>query len=234
MVTVRISELFNSIQGEGIYSGVPMVFIRFQGCSLGCGWCDTKYTWPEESKRMKTYTVPLLLKELEYRRDQGLKWTCITGGEPLEQPEAFGQLVQGLRRLDFQIEVETSGLVELPYGTGLLGDYCNPFEDVHSWVVDLKCPGSEAVKKPVLGDLRRLRPQDQLKAVVKDQEDLQFVKKTLLIQPTKAQVLISPVFDGRGKLNTEWAQTVAGFCIKEGYRLSLQIHKFLWGMKRGV
>ncbi len=222
--TIQLSEVFTSIQGEGIYTGVPMLFIRFQGCSLGCTWCDSKYTW--SSKGGREWTWGVLEEKIKENRSDGIKWACITGGEPLEYPEDFKNLLFLLNNgYQYKIEVETSGLVKLPRELGLL---------VESWVIDLKCPGSGVTKSPILQDYSWLTPFDQLKCVVTNSADLQYVYYTLKLHPTKAQVLISPVFDNQGFLDQELAQKCVDFCIEHGYRLSLQTHKFIWGMKRGV
>ena len=226
--SLYLSEVFASIQGEGIYTGEPMFFVRFQGCSLGCVWCDTKYSWAEGP--WKGTVVPLY-DLLAIIQTAGLKKICITGGEPLEQPEVFEELVQALKYSTayggpYWIEVETSGLVPLPEGP--------LFDLVDSWVVDLKCPGAGTYKSPVLGDLARLRAGDQLKCVVANPVDLEYVVGTLKCHPTDAVVLISPATPVSGRADRDWAQEVACFCVDYRYRLNLQIHKFLWGSKRGV
>ena len=221
MTDILISEIFHSIQGEGIYQGIPMVFVRLQGCSLGCDWCDTKYTWPEG----KTATTVEKVQDTVLDMIHSDGWVCVTGGEPLEQPEAFAKLVFSLTP-KFKVEVETSGLVKLPP---------DPlFSRVDSWVVDLKPISAKAKKSQVCTDFERLRKQDQLKLVVKDQQDLQYTSRILRTFPTKAVILVSPVFSGRGQLDLGFTNICVEFCKQNNFRLSLQIHKFLWGMKRGV
>ena len=220
--TVQLSEVFTSIQGEGIYAGIPMLFIRFQGCSLGCTWCDSRYTWKPEGGREWTWES----LETKIKAEVGIGWACVTGGEPLEYPEDFQRLILNLKMWQYKVEVETSGLVEIPWELHSLVD---------SWVVDLKCPGSGVTKEPILKDLGQLRPQDQLKCVVSGTEDLAYARTILRKVPTQAQVLISPVFTDQGTLDPELAQKCAAFCVQHPrYRLSLQTHKFIWGMKRGV
>lgn len=221
---MKISEIFSSIQGEGVYTGVPMIFVRFQGCSLACVWCDSKYTWSETSKHS--------LGELTLQQVRGqvsklvnkTEWVCITGGEPLEQLQDFENLVYELHADGYKIEVETSGLIPIPSG--------DIFYMVDSWIPDLKGPSSQVIKQPILSDLARLRPQDQLKCVVSNFGDLHFVDSTLLKYPTQATVLISPAFNPL--LNAQLTKLCSDFCIRKGYRLSLQTHKFIWGEKRGV
>jgi len=221
MTDIFISEIFHSVQGEGVFQGIPMVFVRFQGCSLGCEWCDTKYTWPKGKTSRK---VEHIVEQVSGMIPSS-EWVCITGGEPLEQPEAFAKLVYSLTPR-FKVEVETSGLVKLPL---------DPlFSRVNSWIVDLKPISAKVKLSQVYTDFERLRKQDQLKLVVKDPDDLQHASSVLYTFPTKAIVLVSPVFDNRGKLDIGFANTCVEFCKQNNYRLSVQIHKFLWGMKRGV
>src|SRR5438094_3219765 len=86
----RIAECFHSIQGEGVSAGVPCVFVRLQGCSVGCRWCDTKYSWDPAGGREQTLAA--LLADVEAF---ACRRVVVTGGEPLES-EAFGPLVQAL------------------------------------------------------------------------------------------------------------------------------------------
>ncbi len=221
--TIQLSEVFTSVQGEGIYTGIPMLFIRFQGCSLGCTWCDSKYTWSPKGGR--EWTWESLEKVIKTTRDEGIGWACVTGGEPLEYPEDLYKILYKLSESKYAVEVETSGLVPIPDNLRRL---------VTSWVVDLKTPGSGVLKEPVLEDLERLMWGDQLKCVVTNSADLQYVHYALKLHPTPANILISPVFTDQGTLDPELAQKCAAFCVEDGYRLSLQTHKFIWGMKRGV
>jgi len=223
--TVNISEIFYSVQGEGLYTGVPTIFIRFQGCTLGCVWCDTKYTWKHEEELGLSY-IDVLKKVKNLHKESAKKpMICITGGEPLEQPVQFADLVKKFHDLDYSIEVETSGLVPVPFS---LDQY------VESWVVDFKSPSSKTPREPVLGDFQSFRHQDQLKCVVKNETDLKAVQTALENNYFRGTVLISPFNPIKGTNSPEWMERCAEFCKTYGYRLSLQTHKFIWGAKRGV
>lgn len=94
------------MQGEGLHTGIPMYFIRLQGCEVGCYFCDTKYTWRKTTKP----------EQMQHERDiaerafdSGTKWACITGGEPYEQE--LESLANQLHRLGMNVQVETSGTV---------------------------------------------------------------------------------------------------------------------------
>ncbi|HEU4438346.1 MAG TPA: 7-carboxy-7-deazaguanine synthase QueE, partial [Methylomirabilota bacterium] len=99
----RIAETFYSIQGEGPTAGLPAVFVRLQGCSVGCRWCDTKYSWDLAGGREAT--LPGLLAEVE---GFACRRVVITGGEPLESP-LFTPLASALAERGYVVEVETSG-----------------------------------------------------------------------------------------------------------------------------
>jgi len=118
MTKILVNELFYSIQGEGVYAGVPTTFIRLQGCNflpgLGCKWCDTMYAQgSSEGTEMEIGDVLNQCTKLEGRTYK--HWVCITGGEPLFQPDALHELVKGLKRYGLRVEVETNGSLEKPY-----------------------------------------------------------------------------------------------------------------------
>ena len=80
---------------EGVYTGIPTIFIRFQGCTLGCVWCDTKYTWDHDKENFYTSEEVILKVGRYHKHKDFLPMICITGGEPLEQPEQFGKQLHG-------------------------------------------------------------------------------------------------------------------------------------------
>ena len=104
---LRISEIFASVQGEGVTIGTPSAFVRLQGCSVGCSWCDTKYSWASTGGREMTLDAVLA----EVART-GLDNVVVTGGEPLEHP-GFVDVVDALKEAGRRIEVETAG-TQLP------------------------------------------------------------------------------------------------------------------------
>ena len=159
------------------------------------------------------------------------QWVCITGGEPLSQPAAFKELVYQLKQKPLSLEVETSGLDPLPDD--------ELFNQVDSWVVDVKTPSSGMEQFLRLDDLNRLRKCDQVKFVVQTLEDLEFAANIInqsVGSQQGPQLLISPV----GSTSFEYGQielTEATEFIKSNIpnaRLSVQIHKFIWGNRRGV
>jgi len=216
-VTINISEIFPSLQGEGVFTGLPTTFIRFAGCNFcestldspphPCKWCDSPTSWYQD--RGKHMSVEQILNEVG---KIGIKRVCITGGEPLFQREGFKLLCRGLVRLEYWIEIETNGSLP-PY----------MWTPLH-WVVDMKCPSSGNDKYNEYLWLAKLRSTDQVKFVVQDRQDFEFALSVLKEHPTKARILFSPVWE---KLD---GKELAQWLIDERldkYRLSMQVHKWL-------
>jgi 7-carboxy-7-deazaguanine synthase len=218
-LSVRVSELFTSIQGEGPSVGTPSVFVRLQGCTVGCAWCDTKYSW--DARRGDELTLETLLHRV---KDAGAPNVVVTGGEPLEHP-AFVPLVAGLSALGLRIEVETAG-TQVP-----------PRLTVDQWNVSLKLAHSGVPFE------RRLRPEAierfrdlgaWFKFVVGDERDLDEV---LAIQArhglASERILLMPL----GMLREEQQALmprVVGWCRRHGFRFSPRLHILIWGPRRGV
>jgi len=221
----RINNIFYSIQGEGVYQGVPMVFIRFAGCNLTphCSYCDTRYAWdPNGGKEM---SIPEIVGAVGYWGSNYSKpWICITGGEPLLQESGLVGLVRRLRKLGYKITIETNGSYDVPRW----------YTIAHSWSADIKCPSSG-----VCGESREewfnTRRQDQVKFVVSALIDLEFAKEMIDKHITsKPTILVSPTADPEGNWSRSWLQKVAEFAKEMGVRFSIQEHKLIWGDKIGV
>lgn len=218
-VVVRVSELFTSIQGEGPSLGTPSVFVRLQGCAVGCTWCDTKYSW--DARRGDELTLEALLHRV---KSAGAQNIVVTGGEPLEHA-AFVPLVVGLHALGRRVEVETAG-TEVP-----------PAAPVDQWNVSLKLTHSGV---PLA---RRLRPAAVerfrdlgawFKFVVGDEQD---VEEVLAIQArhglSAERILLMPL----GMLRDEQLALmprVVEWCRQHGFRFSPRLHILIWGPRRGV
>lgn len=241
-MTLSVREIFRSIQGEGIYAGVPMTFIRLQGCNLYpgkcCSYCDTDYSQcPDDSKSVDLglEVIQASLVDLEPR--SAGDWVCITGGEPLLQEEELGRLVKKLHG-GWNIEIETNGTLPKPRWWTL----------VNSWVPDVKCPSSGVHPiKPMIDDWFQTRPQDQIKFVVGNRDDLRFAERIIREHATaNPQVIISPAcahFDKKSQSagvdtyptwNRELMNDSVELCKTLKVRFSLQIHKVIWGNKKGV
>lgn len=172
-------EIFSSIQGESSDSGLPCIFVRFYGCPVGCSFCDQV----QQVTRKKSITIERLVAKV--KKFKGIKYVCITGGEPLIQPEII-PFVQELMHDGYRVSIETSGCVPIPD----LG-YRRSFK----YVMDVKCPCSGVSEKNILKNLSVLQVNDEVKFVIASREDYNFMKDVLKKYPTNASILVSPMFD---------------------------------------
>jgi len=210
---MRVNDLYPAISGEGVHAGVPVAIIRLQGCNLSCKYCDTKEAW-NGSTGKEVDPIELVEKNVWPR------WALITGGEPLMQAEDVCKMVDALQQKGVLVEIETNGSFSPP-------DW---WKRVDCWSADVKCPSSGMAGRSAK-DWLGTREQDQVKFVVADEEDLSFVLRTVpygfRATPT---ILISPTYPW----SQEWLQRCAAFCMNQGFRLSLQLHKIIYGERRGV
>ena len=209
--TLTVTEIFRSLQGESTFAGLPCSFVRLTGCGLRCAWCDSAYAF-HGGRSMRQDEILAEVRRL------GAPLVELTGGEPLEQ-EGFYPLSAALCDLGYTVLVETGGHIPL--------DRVDPRV---LKIVDVKCPGSGMESRNDLENLKHLGPKDELKFVVKDREDFDWavalVEKHGLDE--KLTVLISPVFEGGSSSvaadAAEWVRD-----SRRRLRLSLQVHKILWG-----
>lgn len=223
---LKLDEVFYSIQGEGVFQGEPTLFIRFHGCNLACSYCDTKYANVGKPKRVVTPIV--LVRELkkEYNLTK-VKHICITGGEPLTQSDGLEELIGLLQTFNLIITVETNGSL-IPSIS---------LRNLARWVVDFKLPSSGSYPSFNTKWYNILYIFDQLKFVASDQEDLtitykiiEHLRKVSIHRPT---ILVSPKFN-KDKLDKSFCIECIDFCKINNCRFSLQIHKVVWGTKKGV
>lgn len=213
---MNISEIFYSVQGEGVEIGLPTVFVRLFACDLRCSWCDTMYA--VEGRDFRKMTVGEVLTEI---RGHGCRRVCITGGEPLIQRDEAEELANNLVNEGYRIVLETSGHKMPP-----------PVFWTDGCVIsmDCKCPGSGMHDRMDFGLFRKLRPQDQLKFVIAGEADYEYAKRVVTEHPVKANVVFQPA----GGLRLEWlTERVLNDNI-DGVRVLPQLHKIIWGEKRGV
>ena len=217
----RIAETFYSIQGEGATAGLPAIFVRLQGCTVGCAWCDTKYSWDPTAGR--EVDLPALLDEVAAfpcRR------VVITGGEPLESP-LFAPLAAALAVRGYTVEVETSGT-------------CAPAPESDpglQWNVSLKLSGSGVPENTrVNPDAIRafLARAAWWKFVVSEPgevgEVLQLAERFAL---PRERVLLQPEGLRAEDLAARTLWLVEA-CKAHGFRFSPRLHILIWGAKRGV
>lgn len=209
---MKVCEIFRSLQGEGVLIGTPTVFVRTVGCNLRCSWCDTEYA-REGGQEM---SVDQIIAEVD---GHGTRFVCLTGGEPMLQKDAIRLMNRLLERL-YQVTLETNGTISL--------------EDVpcsESMLIsmDVKCPSSGMQDRTMFSNIELLSPADQLKFIVADKEDLRYAEGILKDYEVKANVIFTPV----GGMDLE---PVARFVLnrKINARVLPQLHKMIWGDKRGV
>ena len=217
--TGQIAECFSSIQGEGVTVGMPAVFFRLQGCSVGCRWCDTKYSWDPAGGHQVT-----LAALVEKAEAFSCRRAIVTGGEPLES-SLFVPLVETLRVRGFTVEVETSGILSPP-----------PVP-VDQWNVSLKLANSGVPEARRINQdaVRDFRSQGAWwKFVVIDQSDvtevLQLMERLAL---PRDRILLMPEGIQREEI-LERSLWVVEECRRHGFRYSPRLHILLWGAKRGV
>jgi 7-carboxy-7-deazaguanine synthase len=209
---VRVTEIFHSIQGESTLAGEPTVFVRFTGCDLRCQYCDTAYAFYGGTQMS-------LQQVLDEVAKYPARFVCLTGGEPTLQKE-LPALAQELLDRGYQVSLETHGqrpLDAVPPGVRK--------------IVDLKTPGSDEPHTDFAA-FHALSPGDEVKVVVCSREDFRWALAKLdeLRLWGKLPVLFSPSY---GQVA---AQDLAAWVLESGRpaRLQLQLHKILWGEKRGV
>ncbi|TCV83801.1 7-carboxy-7-deazaguanine synthase QueE [Sulfurirhabdus autotrophica] len=210
--TLRINEIFYSLQGETSRIGLPTVFIRLTGCPLRCGYCDTEYAF-HEGESMPLSAI------LEKTKAYGAHYVTVTGGEPLAQKGCI-DLLKALCDADYSVSLETSGALDVSK------------VDVRvSKIVDVKTPGSGEVTKNRWENLQYLTPHDEIKFVLCDVNDYQWAKQQLtehnLVE--RCPVIFSPVF------STLEPGDLAEWVLRDHVpvRMQIQLHKYLWGEGRG-
>ena len=214
---MRVCEIFHSIQGEGELAGYPTIFIRLTGCNLRCKYCDTEYAFYEG--------IDMSIEEITNQiRSYRSRYVCVTGGEPLLQEET-PVLLKALLDNGYKVCIETNGSLDI-------SDICKRFEKYEeNFMVslDIKCPYSGMSDRMKLDNITLLREHDQLKFVVYDEEDYNYAKDLIRRFKPRCKLIIQPVW------GTDYKR-IAELMIEDGInaRLSLQIHKIIWGDKRGV
>jgi 7-carboxy-7-deazaguanine synthase len=223
---MKISEIFYSIQGEGMLTGVPSVFVRTSGCNLRCTWCDTPYTsWSPEGAEM---TIENILVEIE---TYPAAHAVVTGGEPMIAPEIVA-LTGQLRAHGLHITIETAGTVFAPVACDLMS--ISP-KLAHSTPEGRWGTQHERLRfQPEI--LQRLMAgyDYQLKFVVAHAKDLDEIERMLeRISADRSRVVLMPEGTDAGVLR-ERGVWLAEIAKRQGFRFSPRLHVELWGNRRGV
>jgi len=211
--TLRITEIFHSLQGESRTVGIPTVFVRLTGCPLRCQYCDTAYAF-EGGELMEIDAIEAVLG------DYGCQYVTVTGGEPLAQPNCL-PLMERLCDAGYSVSLETSGAM--------------PIEHVDkrvSIVMDLKTPASRETDKNRYENISHLKRSDQVKFVICDEKDYQWSKAKVDqydLGSRVDEVLFSPSFE-----EIQPAQ-LAEWILRDKLkiRMQMQLHKMIWGSVAG-
>lgn len=211
--SLKITEIFYSLQGEARTVGLPTVFVRLTGCPLRCGYCDSEYAFYGGERQSLD---DILAQVAGY----GAGHVCVTGGEPLAQPDCL-LLLSALCDAGYSVSLETSGALSLEGVDARV-----------SKVMDLKTPGSGEVGRNRWENISLLQAQDQVKFVICSREDYEWARLKLdehRLLERAGEVLFSPC---HGEVEPA---TLADWILADRLpvRFQMQLHKLLWGDKPG-
>lgn len=211
-LSLRITEVFHSLQGETNTVGLPTVFVRLTGCPLRCNYCDTAYAFQGGDK-------VLLGEVVEKVRAYSARYVTVTGGEPLAQPACI-DLLSALCDLNYKVSLETSGALSVAKVDRRVVK-----------VMDLKTPSSTECQRNDYDNIQYLSAQDQVKFVIADYVDYQWSVDCLQRYglADKCEVLFSPVYNAcRNEQLAQWI-------LQDGLpvRFQIQLHKYIWGDQPG-
>jgi len=232
---MRVTELFYSLQGEGILTGTPSVFVRLAGCPLRCRWCDTKYAW--DFAAGTDHALPDLVEQID-------RWPCrfvvITGGEPLVGPDAkprsdLIELTGRLRALDKHITIETVGMIfvaDLPCDLMSISPKLGNSTPTESQLATTH--EAARLDRDALAALIESYPC-QLKFVVDAPQDIAEIQELLGRLPSvnSDRILLMPQATTPQQFMAK-APLVAQLCKDTGFRFGQRLHVLLWGNRRGT
>lgn len=204
---MRIIEIFHSLQGEGLETGLRTSFIRTARCNLRCVWCDTTYSFGPGQER----SIPSILEEVAGHRT---RHACLTGGEPLLQSQS-PELVRQLSKRGFTTVIETGGSLDI-----------SPYLHIPRTHVslDVKCPSSKMERRMRAANFPLLRAKDTVKFVIADKRDFDYAKEFMTAHRLRSQVVFQPVWGSSPGTLADWV-----LADHLDVRVMLQEHKVLWG-----
>ena len=212
-MSLRIFEIFHSLQGESSRVGLPTVFVRLTGCPLRCGYCDTEYAFNGGGTQS---FEEILAQVASYQA----KYVCVTGGEPLAQ-KGCHELLAKLCDAGYSVSLETSGAMDI-----------SAVDKRVSVIMDIKTPGSGEQSKNLWANISHLTSKDEVKFVLVDRADYEWAKHVLseYKMTDKCPVLFSPVY------KTLPPADLAAWVLEDHLpvRMQVQLHKIIWGEKPGV
>jgi 7-carboxy-7-deazaguanine synthase len=227
---MKIAEMFYSIQGEGILSGVPSVFVRSSGCNLRCTWCDTPYTsWNPEGSEISIGEI------VNRARGFGASHVVVTGGEPMIA-SGIGDLTRELRDASLHVTIETAGTVDTEVACNLMS--------ISPKLANSTPHQREGGKWATQHDRLRYQPEVlkklmgayeyQLKFVVSSPEDLEEIGAMLRETGADRDRVVLMAEGTHAETIRQRAVWIAEVCKREGFRYSPRLHIDLWGDRRGV
>lgn len=211
-ISLKVNEIFYSLQGEAARAGLPTVFVRLTGCPLRCVWCDTEHSFAGGER----LTIAQIIARVA---THGTRQVCVTGGEPLAQ-KACLPLLGALCDAGYEVCLETSGALDIAAVDARVAR-----------IVDLKPPGSGECGKNLWSNIALLNARDEVKFVVKDRADYEWTRQMIADHGLAARcaLLVSPV---QGEIDpTQLAEWILADHLP--VRFQLQLHKLLWGNMRG-
>lgn len=211
--SLRITEIFYSLQGEAATAGLATVFVRLTGCPLRCQYCDSEYAFFGGEKQ----SLEQIMAQVASYKPRHI---CVTGGEPLAQPNCL-HLLKALCDEGYEVSLETSGAMPI--------DQVDPRV---SRVVDIKTPASGEVGRNVWDNIPLLQPKDQVKFVICNRDDYEWARlklEELRLLDRVENVWFSPSF---GQIEPK---DLADWIVEDNLavRFQLQLHKLLWGDQPG-
>jgi 7-carboxy-7-deazaguanine synthase len=204
---MRITEIYQSIQGESSYAGLPCVFVRTTGCDLRCSWCDSEFTFTGGTRM----TLDQIMAEVDSHR---CKLVELTGGEPMLQPD-INDLAARLCEAGYTTLIETGGHRDLSI-----------LDPRVIRIMDLKCPDSGECEKNLWSNLEGLRSFDEVKFVLASRRDYEWAVQTIRAYRLEDHVKIL--------MSTAYSliepQQVVEWMLKDKVqaRFQLQLHKYIW------
>ena len=221
---LRMTEIFYSLQGEALTSGLPTVFVRLTGCPLRCVYCDTTYSFTG-GERLSLEAIMADIAQYPCKR------VCITGGEPLAQPNCIA-LINRLLEAGYEISLETAGALSVA-----------DVPEAVSKVMDIKTPSSGESDKNLWSNLDYLTQHDQLKFVIMNRSDYEWSKQQLIdynLDQKVGTVWFSPMFNVHDNKDSavevpNLARELAEWILEDAIpvRLQLQLHKIIWADAKG-
>ena len=221
--TLRLTEIFSSLQGESSYSGWPTTFVRLTGCPLRCVYCDSAYAFSGG----EIFNLKQIVDKV---KSLGNHYVCVTGGEPLAQPECHA-LLSLLCDEGYKVSLETSGAIDI-----------SKVDARVKRIVDVKTPDSQESDKNLLSNFEHIGPLDEIKFVVSSKSDFDWsvalIKQHDLLART-SEILFSPAFslteESEAGVESKVKADLAAWVLESSLpiRYQLQLHKLLWGDEPG-